>query len=72
MNKRIKESLLPPVKGGRGHGTAGHGTRDGRNRRLLLALISGGLLTAAWPTWGVAALAFVGFVPLLLLEDRIA
>ena len=47
----------------------GHGTRDGKGRRMLMALISGGLLTAAWPTWGVAALAFVGFVPLLLLED---
>ena len=54
------------------HAASGRGTRDGRGRRILLALISGGLLTAAWPTWGVAALAFIGFVPLLLLEDRIA
>ena len=52
--------------------TSGKGTHEGRSRRVLLALISGGLLSAAWPTWGVAALAFVGFVPLLLLEDRIA
>jgi apolipoprotein N-acyltransferase len=49
-----------------------HKTREGRGRRILWALISGGLLTAAWPTWGVAALVFIGFVPLLLLEDRIA
>ena len=41
-------------------------------RNIILALISGGLLTAAWPTWGIAAIAFVGFVPLLLLENRIA
>ena len=56
----------------KGHETAGRGTRDGRGRRLLLALISGGLLTAAWPTWGIAPLAFIGFVPLLLLENRAA
>lgn len=34
--------------------------------------MSGGLLTAAWPTWGIAPLIFVGFVPLLLMEDHIA
>ena len=39
---------------------------------IILALLSGGLLTAAWPTWGVAPLVFIGLVPLLLLEDRIA
>ena len=37
-----------------------------------MALLTGGLLTAAWPTWGIAPLAFIGFVPLLLLEDRVA
>ncbi len=40
--------------------------------KILLALLCGGLLTAAWPTWGIAPLIFIGFVPLLLLEDRIA
>ena len=39
---------------------------------ILSALLTGGLLTAAWPTWGIAPLAFIGFVPLLLLESRIA
>ena len=43
-----------------------------KTRNILLALLSAGLLTAAWPTWGIAPLAFVGFVPLLLLEHRIA
>lgn len=43
-----------------------------RFRNILLAVLTGGLLTAAWPTWGIASLAFVGFVPLLMLEDRIA
>ena len=43
-----------------------------RFRNILLAILSGGLLTAAWPTWGIASLAFVGFVPLLLIEARIA
>ena len=47
-------------------------TREGKGKRILIALISGGLLTAAWPTWGIAPLAFIGFVPLLLLESRIA
>ena len=39
---------------------------------LLLAILSGGLLTAAWPTWGMAPVIFVGFVPLLLVEGRVA
>lgn len=43
-----------------------------RTRNILLALLSGGLLTAAWPTWGIAPLVFIGFVPLLLIEGRIA
>ena len=30
------------------------------------------MLSAAWPTWGFAPLALIGFVPLLMLEDRIA
>ena len=40
--------------------------------KILLALLCGGLLTAAWPTWGIAPLIFIAFVPLLLLEDHIA
>ena len=56
----------------KGHEPARRGTRNGRGRRILLALISGGLLTAAWPTWGIAPLALIGFVPLLLIEGRIA
>ena len=43
-----------------------------RIRNIIGAILSGGLLTAAWPTWGIAPLVFIGFVPLLLLEDRIA
>lgn len=43
-----------------------------KSRNIMLALLTGGLLTAAWPTWGIAPLIFIGFVPLLLLEDRIA
>ncbi len=43
-----------------------------RLRNIILALLTGGLLTAAWPTWGIASLVFIGLVPLLLLEDRIA
>ena len=43
-----------------------------RPLKILSALLCGLLLTAAWPTWGMAPLAFIGFVPLLLLEDRFA
>ena len=43
-----------------------------KSTKILLALLSAGLLTAAWPTWGKAPLIFIGFVPILLLEDRIA
>ncbi|MBQ8957454.1 MAG: apolipoprotein N-acyltransferase [Bacteroidales bacterium] len=41
-------------------------------RNLLLSVLTGALLTAAWPTWGIAPLVFVGLVPLLMMEDRIA
>ena len=43
-----------------------------RTRNLVLAALSAGILTAAWPTWGIAPLVLVGFVPLLILEDHIA
>ena len=43
-----------------------------RLRNILLAILSGGLLTAAWPTWGIAPAVFIGFVPLLLIEGRVA
>ena len=49
--------------------TAAHGSRL---RNTLLAILGGGLLTAAWPTWGVTPLIFIAFLPLLLMEDRIA
>lgn len=38
---------------------------------LLLSLLSGLMLAAAWPTYGFPLLAFVGFVPLLYNEHRI-
>ena len=43
-----------------------------KSTKIFLAMLGAGLLTAAWPTWGKAPLVFIGFVPLLLLEDRIA
>ncbi len=39
--------------------------------KVSLALLSGLLIAAAWPTRGLAPLAFVAFVPLLFLQDRI-
>ena len=54
-------------------GTIGSTSAKGqRSRNIVLTLLTGGLLTAAWPTWGIAPLAFIGLVPLLLLENRIA
>ena len=38
---------------------------------IVLALLSGLLLGLSWPTYGIALLAFVGFVPLLLAEEKI-
>ena len=59
-------------KSKKGHKVAGNETRGNRTYNILMAILCGGLLAAAWPTWGFAPLAFIGFVPLLLLEDRIA
>lgn len=38
---------------------------------ILLSLLSGLLMAAAWPERGYAGLLFAGFVPLLILEDFI-
>lgn len=40
-------------------------------KRLLLALLSGGLLAASWPTYGFPFLLFVAFVPLLFATRKI-
>ena len=39
--------------------------------KISLALLSGILLAAAWPTRGFTPLIFVAFVPLIYLQDRI-
>lgn len=53
--------------------SAGAGTAQGpKAYNILLALLCAGLLSAAWPTWGFAPLAFIGLIPLLLIEDCIA
>ena len=59
-------------KKGSGSSTKSGVAKGPKTRNILLALLAGGLLTAAWPTWGIAPLAFIGFVPLLLLESRAA
>ncbi|MFK5889312.1 MAG: apolipoprotein N-acyltransferase [Flavobacteriaceae bacterium] len=38
-------------------------------RNLLLAILSGLLLGFSWPTYGFAILLFIGFVPLLFVEN---
>lgn len=40
-------------------------------KNYLLAILSGFLLTLAWPTYGFPLLLFIGFVPLLLAEKSI-
>ncbi|WP_417362861.1 apolipoprotein N-acyltransferase [Galbibacter sp.] len=40
-------------------------------KNIILALLSGLLLGLSWPTYGVALLIFIGFVPLLLAEENI-
>ena len=39
--------------------------------KVGLAVLSGLLIAAAWPVNGLVPLAFVAFVPLLYLQDRI-
>lgn len=39
--------------------------------KVSLAVLSGLLIAAAWPVNGLAPLAFIAFVPLLYLQDRI-
>jgi apolipoprotein N-acyltransferase len=38
---------------------------------ILLSVLSGLLLAAAWPARGFAGLLFIGFIPLLLVEEQI-
>lgn len=40
-------------------------------KNWYLALLSGGLLALAWPTYGFSFFIFFAFVPLLLLEEKI-
>lgn len=40
-------------------------------KNIILAVLSGLLLGLSWPTYGVALLAFIGFVPLLVAEEDI-
>ena len=54
------------------NGSAEHPTRSQQTYNILMAILTGGILTAAWPTWGIAPLVFIGLVPLLMLEDRMA
>ena len=68
MKKHKKGSGISALRQAQGSTTA----NSSKMRNILLAILAGGLLTAAWPTWGIAPLAFIGFVPLLLLENRAA
>lgn len=39
--------------------------------KLLLSILSGLFLAFAWPTYGIVAFVFIGFIPLLLLEKEL-
>jgi len=55
------------------HPSSGSRAAQGSNAfNMIMVFLSAGLLSAAWPTWGFAPLIFIGLVPLLLMEDRIA
>lgn len=41
-------------------------------QKIVMAVVSGVLLWAAWPVRGLAPLIFIAFVPLLYLEERIS
>ncbi|SVB20703.1 uncharacterized protein METZ01_LOCUS173557, partial [marine metagenome] len=41
-------------------------------RRLLLAILSGFLLAFSWPAIGFLPIIFIGFIPLLILENEIS
>ena len=41
-------------------------------QKLLMAVVSGLLLWAAWPVRGLAPLIFIALVPVLYLEERIS
>ena len=38
--------------------------------KISLALLSGLLIAASWPTHGFTALIFIAFVPLIFLQDN--
>ncbi|WP_299399540.1 apolipoprotein N-acyltransferase [uncultured Gelidibacter sp.] len=40
-------------------------------KNFLLAILSGFILALGWPTYGVPLLLFIGFVPLLMMEQRV-
>ena len=42
-----------------------------RISRISLALLSGLLIAASWPTGGFTPLIFIAFVPLIFLQDKI-
>ncbi|MBR1514973.1 MAG: apolipoprotein N-acyltransferase [Bacteroidales bacterium] len=54
------------------HESTGRVANSHRTYNIIMTILTGGLLSAAWPTWGIAPLIFIGLVPLLMLEDRIA
>ena len=73
---KFRKFMMKKHKNGGGVSTLrqaqGSTTKSFKMRNIIMAILTGGLLTAAWPTWGIAPLAFIGFVPLLLLENRAA
>ena len=40
-------------------------------KKIILAILTGGLLAISWPTYGFPLLLFIAFVPLLLAEKKL-
>ncbi len=69
MNK-LKKRKDPSSHSRHSHALGTKAVKKARLHNVMLAVLTGGLLAAAWPTWGMAPVVFIGFVPLLLIEDR--
>jgi len=67
----VTEDLLTPGVGANGHGGIAVATGRRRGGALVAAVLSGVMLTAAFPSLGLAPFGWIGLVPVLLAtHDR--
>lgn len=65
----MAENLFAPGVGANGHGQIAVASGRRRGSALIAAVLSGVMLTAAFPTLGLAPLGWVGLVPVLLAAE---